>query len=821
MKRPVSKSLTILAFLLSVAVSGARLFASGSNSPLLDDPGPRLGLAGECPGDVLLQITGATPNEQVNIGVGYDTGLTTPIPGDACEGTEVDLDNPRLLFGPVAVDAGGRHTEVRSISAADCGKSVQAVEVNPNGCLTSLPEILPAPEPPAVCRQWHLASLDGPTNPLQLTYGNEVYVSVGPFGMMWSIDGEVWTPGQGVDPVPELQDVVFDGDEFVAVGPDSVVIVSVDGRDWETRPFSTPLDITTVAYASNEGTYIVGGKARNGCTQSGIYVSTDLTSGSWDLRLATLPPQEPLAAASDGSQFVVFGEAGYSYTSSPGVSGAGVEWISHITFVPVADSLVWTGDGYVGVTQSNAAVTSDDGLKWTAHHTAFDEGAGRYPSKYGVAWTGNGLVAVGAEGTIATSHDGKEWIEENREVSLVRTVASRGDQVVALTDDRKVWRSDCPEADARFEFFPPSPMEDEPILFSDRSITNPEDWTWDFGDDSALEYGVENPIHTYEDPGTYTVTLTVDTAAGPSDTSRVVTVSAIRDANCGRAWNLVREGGPDEDELLDVAHGNGTHVAVGRKGTVLWSDDAFGNWAAGEVSVETTEDLWDVIHLGDVFLAAGDNGTILSSTDGRQWDPVPFPSTEDLDMLGWNGTTLIAGGATKVYSSFDRFTWVERPKASAARDALWNGDEYLMIGGGATLFISESGISWTDYFYKAGSLRWESMAWNGRDYAAVSAESGHVIRSDDGFDWFGYGAGEDIFKPEDGYLFKHDIEWAGDHWIAVGLHETIATSPDLVNWTEESPGVGSNFSLRSVAWDGLQAVVVGQEGRIWKSDECE
>ncbi len=38
-------------------------------------------------------------------------------------------------------------------------------------------------------------------------------------------------------------------------------------------------------------------------------------------------------------------------------------------------------------------------------------------------------------------------------------------------------------------------------------------WSWDFGDGSPVSTA-QNPVHTYEDPGTYTVALTVVTSAG-------------------------------------------------------------------------------------------------------------------------------------------------------------------------------------------------------------------------------------------------------------------------------------------------------------------
>ncbi len=50
------------------------------------------------------------------------------------------------------------------------------------------------------------------------------------------------------------------------------------------------------------------------------------------------------------------------------------------------------------------------------------------------------------------------------------------------------------------------------VVFTDKSLNNPETWMWNFGDgESANE---RNPTHVYAKPGTYTVTLTVTNLAG-------------------------------------------------------------------------------------------------------------------------------------------------------------------------------------------------------------------------------------------------------------------------------------------------------------------
>ncbi len=58
----------------------------------------------------------------------------------------------------------------------------------------------------------------------------------------------------------------------------------------------------------------------------------------------------------------------------------------------------------------------------------------------------------------------------------------------------------------------------ENIAFDDNSYNAPTTWTWNFGDGNTItgsDANVhQNPVHTYEQPGIYTVTLTVANATG-------------------------------------------------------------------------------------------------------------------------------------------------------------------------------------------------------------------------------------------------------------------------------------------------------------------
>lgn len=61
------------------------------------------------------------------------------------------------------------------------------------------------------------------------------------------------------------------------------------------------------------------------------------------------------------------------------------------------------------------------------------------------------------------------------------------------------------------------------VLFTDKSEGGPESWAWDFGDGASST--ARSPEHTYAQPGTFNVTLTVKNKAGSTSKSKFVAVS--------------------------------------------------------------------------------------------------------------------------------------------------------------------------------------------------------------------------------------------------------------------------------------------------------
>lgn len=92
-----------------------------------------------------------------------------------------------------------------------------------------------------------------------------------------------------------------------------------------------------------------------------------------------------------------------------------------------------------------------------------------------------------------------------------------------------------------FSFSHTTPYTGQSIQFSDLSIGNPTSWIWDFADGATS--ALQNPTHTYNTAGTYTVKLTAGNTSGSNQSSKSVTVTAT-----GSSFTL----------MSDVASNGGT-----------------------------------------------------------------------------------------------------------------------------------------------------------------------------------------------------------------------------------------------------------------------
>jgi PKD repeat protein len=104
-----------------------------------------------------------------------------------------------------------------------------------------------------------------------------------------------------------------------------------------------------------------------------------------------------------------------------------------------------------------------------------------------------------------------------------------GNSVATKTDYITVTTPPCDLPVADFSGTPISGDTPLNVAFTDNTTNNPTSWSWDFGDGATST--VQNPSHTYNTAGNYTVSLTSTNSCG-SDTQTKVDYITVTDPPC-------------------------------------------------------------------------------------------------------------------------------------------------------------------------------------------------------------------------------------------------------------------------------------------------
>jgi PKD repeat protein len=83
--------------------------------------------------------------------------------------------------------------------------------------------------------------------------------------------------------------------------------------------------------------------------------------------------------------------------------------------------------------------------------------------------------------------------------------------------------SSIPSPIARFTASPSAGKAPLTVHFMDISTGSPTEWVWDFGDNTTSN--LQNPTHTYTDPGTYTVRLRASNRGGSTTETKFYSIS--------------------------------------------------------------------------------------------------------------------------------------------------------------------------------------------------------------------------------------------------------------------------------------------------------
>jgi hypothetical protein len=223
---------------------------------------------------------------------------------------------------------------------------------------------------------------------LGITYGNDLYVSVGVDGLvLTSEDGIIWTE-RPTGSTAALQKVTYGNGKFVAVGTNGTILTSTDGISWSAATSGVSVWLADVTYGNGKF-IIVGYDATILSSNDGVLWSK--VNIGYHMNLYDIVYQN--------DKYFITG------TGSIFTSATGTTWTRTATPVDF-DGVIYGNNTYVATSSGywNKSYTSPDGINWSDGTSL--------PSTTiitGLQYANGLFIAYGEGGKILTSSDGVVW----------------------------------------------------------------------------------------------------------------------------------------------------------------------------------------------------------------------------------------------------------------------------------------------------------------------------------------------------------------------------------------------------------------------------
>jgi hypothetical protein len=307
---------------------------------------------------------------------------------------------------------------------------------------------------------------------------------------------------------------------------------------------------------------------------------------------------------------------------------------------------------------------------------------------------------------------------------------------------------------------------------------------------------------------------------------------------------------PSGNNLLSVAYGSGTFVAVGGTGAMQLSSDGSA-WTV--LSRVTTRNLNRVIYANGLFLMLGDGGLIMTSADGLTWQARVSGVTNNLLAAAYGNSKFLAVGAagTTVVST-DAIQWT--PVSSGVT----NDFNWVTFGNGTfvlptappegptwswpkdSVLVSTNGVQWSAKMLQTtrGSSVAQVAFGNGEfqahvyeDDGTLNVLTGYFYHSTNAIDW-SVGPSDCAVWPapchySSSYPVKHRVlAFLNSGFLAIQdvvVIDSTAVNKSFVAVTAggswSSTNLSKSYPIMDAAYGAGKYVLVGTAGLLMTSPD--
>jgi hypothetical protein len=615
------------------------------------------------------------------------------------------------------------------------------------------------------------------------------YLAFSGKNVIQSLDGNQWTPLSTTSASFTINDLIWTGSYFIAVGNSATVLRSTDGVTWTQATFNGTASIPSFISVAFSGSTLlaVGNNGYHARSTDGLtwtrYASgyTGLADVLWDGARFLAAGSFGVYQSSDGIAWQSIYSTGGSHslssitwngskyfaagsTSSPS-GGLVLSSSNAVTWTPVSTG---TGTSYLDVECEPGghavAISSTGAIQRYRNNTWSVESSGLVGNARGLIPGAGGFLALSVNAMASKSPQEGVWNVGNRRdtAQLLRGVTSGNGRLViaAASTSTSVWVvSSVNGADWSSE----SLAANSGLSSRTRGI-----WT---GDQFAFVIG--SSVWTSATGLGWTKLGSAPGCNGLYDieslNGNLVLAGWATSSSASGIWNVVdgviQPGAAWFDNFSSLVSDGSRILAFGSDPSSISNNGT--TWTKGEYGPTLSRTLNDVIHTPMGFFAV--DGELLKSTDGRNWgiaetNLVSIPSSA---MVYADGR-IVTVGSNGLAASTDGISWSHTFKSDFYRDVAWGNGRYVAVSSAKTA-SSNDGVTWQ---FASQVFALEAVVWTGTEFLATNT-SGAVLTSDDGLTW----RYRVIPGSITGYAYGNEI-----HVVATSTGEVFHSS-DLVNWT--------------------------------------